>query len=38
MHQEPVLPAYPGHCSAVDVEFIPDADASGKVCDLFEAV
>jgi hypothetical protein len=38
MHQPPALPSYPGNCSAVDVQFIPDADASAKVCDLFESV
>jgi hypothetical protein len=38
MHQAPVLPAYPGNCSAVDVEFVPDATADTKVCDLFESV
>jgi hypothetical protein len=38
MHQAPVLPAYPGTCAAVDVEFVPDSTAEAQVCDLFEAV
>lgn len=38
MHQAPVLPSYPGKCSAVDVEFVPDSTASHSVCDIFQAL